>query len=344
MAVLAGDGAFQHDDDTWLEQQPEGLPRAPLPDMSPAPGSGCFALAVDAQALALAVRWAFRSEDGGDGEEEDWVAIRNTEVESSITVSFVARLPRRRGGGSGNSGSHAFARTRAAFWRRLCLENPSDIEHIGGLLQQEAEEDAAGPSFSHPGRRSLLGCLGLRGILGLLAWSNHDADLWFCLLWVLRAHVGRLRDREGGDGSRGMRARVAVASIQCLQHRLALGAKAWHYTRLVGMRFFYALQEPAVALVFFLHDAHAGAFVPTTPPLQWDAAFDAGFARAAEAFLVVRCLEALDGKERECGKRYDFPAGVRRRILKSALENAGLRDGKGRRRIRRALERDYSVV
>lgn len=342
VAVLAGDGAFQYDDDNWLES-PEGLPRAPLPDMSPAPGSGCFAIAVDAQALALAVRWAFRQhEEDGQDKEEGWLAIRNTEVESSITVSLVARRPR---GGS-------LARTREAFWRRLCLENPSDIEHLGGLLQQEVEEDAAGPSFSHPGRRSLLGCLGLGGIMGLLAWSQYDADLWFSLLWVLRAHVGRLRaasgQEKGGEGdddddeSRGrLRAAAIHTSLRCLGNRLALGAKAWHYTRLVGMRFFYSLDEPGAALAFFLHDAQLGP-CSSMPPLQWRPAYGAAFGRAAEAFLVVRCLEALDGTEGEGGGRYDFPSAVRREIMQGALDNPELRDGKGRRRIERTLEKEYS--
>jgi hypothetical protein len=222
---------------------------------------------------------------------------------------------------------------------------------LGGLLQQEVVEDAAGPSFSHPGRRSLLGCLGLGGILGLLAWSQYDADLWFSLLWVLRAHVGRLRAASGqekgeegddDDESRGLlRAAVIQTSLRCLGNRLALGAKAWHYTRLVGMRFFYSLEEPAAALAFFLHDAQLSPF-SSTPPLQWRPAYGAAFGRAAEVFLVVRCLEALDDTEGQGGGRYDFPSAERREIMRGALDNPELRDGKGRRRIERALEKGYS--
>jgi hypothetical protein len=369
VSLVVGDGSFQHDDDHWLEAaaasaRPEGSPRPPLPDMSPAPGSGCFALAVDTQALALTARWAFWGKHGGEeeddndgGDDEQWLTVRNTEVESSLTVSLVARARRplqqereQHEQQEQEQGSLLLPRTQEEFWRRLCLESPTDIEQLGGLLQQELEEDALA-SFPHPGRRTLLGCLGLRGVLALLAWSNHDADLFFNLMWTLRAHLLLLLQRrrqeagadDGAHDSQSLRTAALRTALRCLTNRLALGAKAWLYTRLMGMRFFYALGEPALALAFFLHDAQLAPFPTPLPqpalPATWSHAYGAAFGRAAEAYLVVRCLEALHGQEIDGGGRYDYPPVRRREVLERALGSAGLRDGKGRRRIARALKR-----
>lgn len=341
VAVLVGDGSMQHDDGHWLNNEAA----VALPDMSPKQGSGCFALAVDAQALVLAVRWAFLPEEEReeeDDEEEEWLAVRNTEVESSLTVSLVARRPVPR-----PTPLPLLPRTQEAFWRRLCLESPTDIEQLGGLLQQELEEDALA-SFPHPGRRTLLGCLGHRGALALLAWTNYDADLFYSLLSPLRAHLCAVQPPPPPPSPQGL-LRIATlrAAFHCLTNRCSLSHRAWLHTRLTGMRFFYSVGEPALALGFFLHDAQLAPF--SSPlPLTWSHAYNGAWGLAAEAFLVVRCLEALHGQQEEevdegcgCGNddRYDYPPAVRREMLERALADARLRDGKGRKRIKRALAR-----
>lgn len=197
MALLVGDGTFQYDDEHWCRElrpggsQGEGLPPPltasttsgafiPLPDMSPSPR--CFAMAVDFEALALAMASVLLPDT--DGQLPSLSAQRSTSVDGSLTVAWLVTHSRQRSPSS----------SLVAFGEGLCLQQPSDFELIHGLAEEGVcDQDECGRAF--------LSCLDGRGLLDLLRWSCFDYDLFSTVRWLVRDHIlGRSAANEALEG------------------------------------------------------------------------------------------------------------------------------------------------
>jgi len=354
LALLLADGTFQHDDPTWRVQdvpggeeeeaqeekeEEEGYDIKPsnrkrkrkvaisLPDMSPGPGSGCFALAMDPQAVLAAALWALR-EKKGEGKEGRWLAVRNTVVEGSLTVTLLARSAERKGV-EGEREGLSLPRTREAFWRHVCLQNPTDFEHLQGLVWEESDKSGKDGS----GIKSLVACLGLDGILALLRWSGYDGDLFLALRWPLRDAMRRcLRPNSGGAKEKDdVTANVVEVVLKCLSNRMVLSARAWAQTRYWGVQFLYALGCYREAVHFFVSEC-GGCGLSSSVSFAglWREEYGERFGSAAEAFLVAMSLRHIQAKDR---------AMIGHHILMGVMEKRKLRDGKGRRRIENYLKK-----
>lgn len=294
LAFLLADGVFQHDDAAWPPTNSK-TKKISLPDMSPGPGSGCFALASDPEALALTAAWVLGS---GEEEKPGWLAVRNTVVESSLTVMLLAKGP------------SSLEGARKAFWQHACVQNPTDFEHLQGLI---LEED--GTEKGH-----LLPALGLSGMLALLRWSGYDSDLFLAIRWPLR---DALRLRRGSEAETA----VVQTTLQCLANRAVLTARAWQQTRYWGLQFLYALGQHREVLDFFLADAGHEEFAGGA----WKPECNATFGSAAEAFLVARSLEKVETESTSSSCA----------IMAAVLADAATwRDGKGRRRAEKYLMKE----
>jgi len=304
-----------------------------LPDMSPGPGSGCFALAMDPQAVVAAALWALSGEEkkGKEGNEEGerWLTVRNTVVEGSLTVTLLARTEERKKEEGGREGS-SLPRTREAFWRHVCLQNPTDFEHLQGLVLEE--HDGNGKDSS--GTKSLVACLGFDGMLALLRWSGYDGDLFLALRWPLRDALLRCHRPGNGGASKkkeDVAADVVEVVLRCLSNRMVLSARAWAQTRYWGVQFLYALGCYREAVAFFVSDCGGPASMSSTSLTEsWKEEYNDKFGSAAEAFLVSMSLTHIQTED---------AATTAHQILMGVMEGQKLQDGKGHRRIENYLKK-----
>lgn len=359
LALLLADGTFQYDDPTWRvqdvpggEDEEEGQEGGEeeedhdlrpssrkrkrkvaisLPDMSPGPGSGCFALAMDPQAVLAAALWALRGQEEKNKEGEKWLAVRNTVVEGSLTVTLLARTEERNGL-EGRREGLALPRTREAFWRHVCLQNPTDFEHLQGLILEE--HDGNGKDSS--GTKSLVVCLGLDGMLALLRWSGYDGDLFLALRWLLRDAMRRCHRPKNGKASQekdDVAADVVEVVLKCLSNRMVLSTRAWAQTRYWGVQFLYALGCYREAVHFFVSECGGPSLLPSVSLKEfWKEEYNERFGSAAEAFLIAMSL---------IHSQAENTAMTAHQILTGVMEGQGqkLRDGKGRRRIENYLKK-----
>lgn len=314
-------------------------PSIELPDISPGSGSGCFALAVDPQTIVSAVLWTFQGLGEGDGrrgeERVEWLAVRNTLLEGGLAVTLVAMnaIEEDEVHATGNV---ALSRTREAFWRHLCLQNPTDYEHIQGLMLEEHD------ALKKGGRecRSLVSSLGLQGMLALLRWSGYDFDLFWILRWYLRDAMLQhcSFDRQLGAGrlftDETMKEYVLVVAdvaLRCLSNCTALTARAWALSRYRGLQFLYALGCYREAVEFFMYRCR-GDMSPlklsTSSIDLWRDEFCDEFESAAEAFLIALCLDKLPCTSKRV-----------RQLLLCITHGARFRDSKGLQRVTKYLHK-----
>lgn len=313
-----------------------------LPDMSPGPGSGCFALAMDPQAVVTAALWALgvKEEEGreGVGEGEKWLAVRNTVVEGSLTATLFAQVEDRKHEEEGGGEDWPLPCTREAFWRHVCLQNPTDFEHLQGLILEEHNRDGYDSSGE-----SLLACLGLDGMLALLRWSGYDGDLFFALRWPLRNAILRCRRLASADGHKtkiDVGADYKEVALRCLSNRMVLSTRAWNRTRYWGEQFLFALGCYRETVAFFLHDT-SGCVGPislsSASTLElWKDEYSGRFGSSAEAFLVTMSLKNVVHTENAELTAHHVLVGV--------MEGQRFLDGKGRRRIENYLKRDQCLL
>jgi hypothetical protein len=293
---------------------------------------------MDPQAVTMAALWALREkkEEGREGvcEGEKWLAVRNTVVEGSLTVTLLARTEERKQEEEGGGEGWPLPGTRGTFWRHVCLQNPTDFEHLQGLILEEHNRDGK----DNCGTKSLVACLGLDGMLALLRWSGYDGELFLALRWPLRDAILRCRRLDSGDGNKTNKdagADFKEVALRCLSNRMALSTRAWAQSRYWGEQFLFALGCYRETVAFFLYDT-SGCVGPVSLssafPLEWrKEEYSGRFGSPAEAFLVAMSLKHVVQTKNPALAGHHFLMGV--------MEGQNFLNWKGRRRIEKYLKK-----
>lgn len=217
VALLLGDGTFQWDDEHWVNelhtfdiaprdssnatigqqysaspckdqadlnrQKPKKVgPFIPLPDMSPS--ARCFAMAVDFETIAHAAAAILLP---GLPAADRFTAVRSTDVDGSLTVAWMTTHPH----------DQPPSASVSEFGRSLCLQQPSDFELIQGLAEETVRAEVL-IRRGHADTLRFVTRLDAAGVMGLLAWSCGDFDLFCTLRWRLRDLLDREAQGENG--------------------------------------------------------------------------------------------------------------------------------------------------